>query len=126
MARPAPIDIDAARERVRGLVRRTPVLRLDAPAFGVATPIVIKLEQLQHTGSFKTRGAFNQILAAGTPGRVVAASGGNFGLAVAYAAKTLGIHAEIFLPEVVDPAKARRLQLLGAETVIVPGFYADA
>jgi threonine dehydratase len=122
-----PADIDAARARIEGRVRRTPVLELEPGAFGVPGRIVFKLELLQHTGSFKVRGAFNRMLAAEVPETgVIAASGGNFGLAVAYAARELGHKAEVFVPETSPPLKAQRIQEQGADVRLVPGYYDDA
>jgi threonine dehydratase len=122
-----PADIDAARTRIAGRIRRTPVLELEPGAFGVPGRIVLKLELLQHTGSFKVRGAFNRMLGAEVPeAGVIAASGGNFGLAVAYAARELGHKAEVFVPETSPPVKARRIQEHGAEVRLVPGYYDDA
>jgi threonine dehydratase len=122
-----PADIDAARERIAPHVRRTPVLHLHPGALGVPGRLVLKLELLQHTGSFKPRGAFNRMLSADVPETgVIAASGGNFGLAVAYAAHALGHRAEIFVPETSPPIKAARIARLGADVRIVPGFYDEA
>ena len=122
-----PADIAAARERIEGHVRRTPVLHLAPGAFGVPGRIALKLELLQHTGSFKPRGAFNRMLSAEVPDSgVIAASGGNFGLAVAYAARELGHRAEIFVPETSPPIKAARIAAHGADVRIVPGYYDDA
>jgi len=94
-------DIGAAHDRIGPRVRTTPVLAMEKGAFGIdpAVRLTLKLELLQHTGSFKPRGAFNKMLASDVPTEgVVAASGGNFGLAVAYAARQLGHRAEIFVP----------------------------
>ena len=90
-------------------------------------PVALKLEQLQHTGSFKARGAFNT-LAAGPvpPAGVVAASGGNHGAAVAHAARALGHRARIFVPEFAGPAKIALIERSGADLTVVPGEYADA
>jgi len=89
--------------------------------------VTLKLDLLQPTGSFKVRGAFSRLLAANPkPSRVVAASGGNFGLAVAYAAAELGVAADIFVPETSPPAKVERLQLHGASVHVVAGHYAEA
>jgi threonine dehydratase len=122
-----PADIEAARARIAGRVRRTPVLELEPGAFGVTGRIVLKLELLQHTGSFKVRGAFNRMLSAKVPDAgVIAASGGNFGLAVAYAARELGHKAEIFVPESSPPLKAQRIREQGADVRLVPGYYDDA
>lgn len=113
-------DVEAARTRIAGRVRVTPVFGADGHWF--------KLEQLQHTGSFKARGAFNRILAAGElPGAgIVAASGGNAGLAFAYAARELGAVAEIYVPETAPGVKVARLQALGADVVRTGGEYAEA
>lgn len=113
-----PDDVEKAARRIAGYVRETPILDLG--------DVVLKLELLQHTGSFKPRGAFNRILARGSPSAVLAASGGNHGLAVAHAARALGLRAEIFVPEVVSAVKLARLEELGAHVEVVPGFYADA
>ncbi len=122
-----PADIEAARARIAARVRRTPVLELEPGAFGVPGRIVLKLELLQHTGSFKVRGAFNRMLGAEVPeAGVIAASGGNFGLAVAYAARELGHRAEVFVPETSPPVKAQRIKEHGAEVRLVPGYYDDA
>jgi threonine dehydratase len=109
-------------------VRRTPVLTADLGDFGL-TPgsVAFKLEFLQHTGSFKVRGAFTNLLTRTVPqAGVVAASGGNHGVAVAYAANVLGKRATIFVPSVVSPAKADRIRSYRAELVITGDLYADA
>jgi threonine dehydratase len=122
-----PADIDAARARIGDRVRRTPVLELGAGAFGTPGPLTLKLELLQHTGSFKPRGAFNRMLTSEvTEAGVIAASGGNFGLAVAYAARELGHRAEIFVPETSPSLKARRIAEQGAAVRVIPGYYDDA
>ena len=122
-----PEDIRRARDRIDGRVRRTPVAELGDGAFGVPGRIALKLELLQHTGSFKPRGAFNRMLSADVPDEgVIAASGGNFGLAVAYAAAELGHRAEVFVPDSSPPVKARRIAEHGADVRLVPGFYDDA
>jgi hypothetical protein len=90
-------------------------------------PVALKLEHLQHTGSFKARGAFNSLLAADVPkAGIVAASGGNHGAAVAYAAKSLGHECRIFIPETASPAKIEMIRRSGVEPVIIDGVYADA
>jgi threonine dehydratase len=101
-----PADIEASSARIAPHVRVTPVLRLGQGAFGSAGDISLKLELLQHAGSFKSRGAFNNLLSrtVGAAG-VAAASGGNHGAAVAYAARKLGHKATIFVPEISSPAK---------------------
>lgn len=109
-------------------LRRTPVIRADLADFGLPPgPLVLKLEQLQHSGSFKARGAFANLLLRrpGTAG-VVAASGGNHGAAVAYAAQALGIPARIYVPTVSSPAKIERIRGYGAELVVGGATYADA
>jgi Pyridoxal-phosphate dependent enzyme len=122
-----PDEIRAARERIGAYVRRTPVLELEPGAFGLPCRVTLKLELMQHTGSFKTRGAFNKLLASDVPAvGVIAASGGNFGLAVAYAARTLGHRAEIFVPSTSPKVKAERIRSLGAEVRIVEGYYDEA
>ncbi|MEZ5751526.1 MAG: threonine/serine dehydratase [Paracoccaceae bacterium] len=108
-----------------GHIRRTPVMVLDIP--GLGHPIEIKLEHMQHTGTFKARGAFNSLIAGPVPaGGIVAASGGNHGAAVAYAAARLGIRAHVFVPEIAGPSKIALIQRAGAELSVVPGAYADA
>lgn len=125
--RVTPGDVEAARARIGARVRRTPVLELEPGAFGSNGRVVLKLEQLQHTGSFKARGAFNRMLAAEVPeAGVIAASGGNFGLAVAYAARELGHRAEIFVPETSPPIKARRIEEQRAEVHVIPGYVDEA
>ena len=119
-------DVEAAAERLGDRVRRTPSVVLDARPFG--TPVALKLELLQHTGSFKARGMLNRLLAAELPAgsRVVAASGGNAGLAVAYAARELGLIAHVVVPTTAPPVKVARLRALGAAVVQEGSVYADA
>ena len=119
-------DVLAAADRLGDRVRRTPSVVVDSRAFG--TPVALKLELLQHTGSFKARGMLNRLLAADLPagGRVVAASGGNAGLAVAYAARELGLTAHIVVPVTAPPVKVARLRALGAAVVQEGAVYADA
>lgn len=114
-------DVERAAARLAPHVRRTPNLVLDETT-------VLKLELLQHTGSFKARGAFNAILSARTlpDAGVVAASGGNHGQAVAFAARSLGLRAEVFVPEVSPPLKRARIAALGAEVVVGGAIYDDA
>ena len=125
----SPIEVKAAARRIAGHVRQTPVLALGNDALTWPFSVVLKLELLQHSGSFKARGAFNWLLSrfpdlprAG----VVAASGGNFGAAMAYASRELGVPATIVVPEVTSPVKRARLSDLGANVKVVPGVYADA
>jgi threonine dehydratase len=113
---------------IRPHVRHTPVLSIDMSDFGLAPrPVDLKLECLQHSGSFKARGAFTNLLTRPVPAvGVVAASGGNHGAAVAYAAMQLGVPATIFVPSVTSPAKAERIRGYGANLVIGGDRYADA
>jgi threonine dehydratase len=125
------LDRAAIRETeavIRPFVRRTPVLELAGEDFGLGRfPLVLKLELMQAAGSFKTRGAFaNLQRRAIPPVGVVAASGGNHGAAVAYAAHRLGVPARIFVPEVASPAKIRRIREAGADLVVVGERYAEA
>ena len=118
-------EITRAATRIAPYVRRTPVLRAQVP--GATHEIEIKLEQMQHTGSFKARGAFNTLLAGDVPkAGLVAASGGNHGAAVAYAAGRLGHKAHIFVPEIAGPAKIALIKRTGAELTVVAGEYANA
>lgn len=120
-------DIAAAALRLEGHVRHTPLLRLQGWEIGVRSPVALKLELLQYAGSFKPRGAFNRLLALPSlPARVIAASGGNHGAAVAYAARALGIAADIFVPETTPAAKVARIAGYGASVVRVGTTYADA
>ena len=113
---------------IRPHVRHTPVMRVDMAEFDLkARPLDLKLECFQHSGSFKARGAFTSLLTRAVPAAgVVAASGGNHGAAVAYAAAKLGQKATIFVPEVTSPAKAERIRSYGADLVIGGARYADA
>lgn len=120
-------DVEAAWARIRNHVRRTPVIDLPAGALGIACPLAIKLEQLQVSGSFKGRGAFHKLLSSAVPASgVIAASGGNHGAAVAYAARALGHKAEIFVPTIASPAKVARLRSYGAVVNQVGAVYAEA
>src|SRR6267378_1658746 len=121
-------SIQAAYDVIRPHLRVTPVLELDRTDFGLAAGrLVLKLEQLQHAGSFKTRGAFaNLLLRRLPPAGVVAASGGNHGVAVAYAAMRLGVRAKVFVPTVSSPAKIQRIRDYGADLVVDGERYADA
>lgn len=117
--------IEGAAIRIAPYVRRTPILELEAGAIDVPGRIILKLDLLQPTGTFKIRGAFNLLLA-NNPELVVAASGGNFALAIAHAAEVLGIRAHLFVPDSSPPEKIRRLQESGAEVTVVEGVYRDA
>jgi threonine dehydratase len=124
-------DIRRCYEVIRPYIRRTPVVQVElseldesAPALPAAT---LKLEQLQCAGSFKARGAFTNMLLRDVPAAgVVAASGGNHGVAVAYAARRRGVPAKIFVPTVSAPAKVERIRQLGADLVVTGDRYADA
>jgi threonine dehydratase len=119
--------IEAAAARIAGHVRVTPVIRPSAWEDLTPADITLKLEQLQHTGSFKARGAFNRILSAdAVPAGVIAASGGNHGLAVAHAARVLGHRAEIFVPEISNPVKIEALKAQGATVHVIGRDYAEA
>ena len=109
-------------------VRRTPVVEVDGGDVGAAVSrLTIKLELLQRAGSFKTRGAFAHLLTRAVPSAgVVAASGGNHGAAVAFAAMTLKVPAKIFVPTVSSPAKIDRIRSYGADLVVGGDRYADA
>ena len=109
-------SITRAHHRIAPFVRRTPVM--DVTVDGVHLPVTLKLELFQHSGSFKARGAFNNLVGAkvGATG-VATASGGNHGAAVAYASRALGHAATIFVPEVAPPAKLARIRLFGAAVV---------
>lgn len=123
-------DIEAAAARIAPHVRRTPLWGLDSRALelpGPAVEVWLKLEQLQLSGSFKARGMFNRLLAHPVPpSGVIAASGGNAGIATATAARALGVPAEIFVPKVISAAKRERLEKLGATVVVTGAAYADA
>jgi threonine dehydratase len=124
----SPERITETEKRIRPHIRHTPVLRADLADFGLAPGSVdFKLEFLQHSGTFKARGAFSSLLGREVPkAGVVAASGGNHGAAVAYAAMRLGIPATIFVPSVTSPAKIERIRGYGADLVIGGERYADA
>ncbi|HWP43528.1 MAG TPA: threonine/serine dehydratase [Blastocatellia bacterium] len=113
---------------IRPYVRRTPVIALDGDDFGFGpVALTLKLELFQHSGSFKARGAFANLLTRRVPqAGVVAASGGNHGAAVAYAAMKLGVPARIFVPGISSPAKIERIREYGATLVVAGERYADA
>ncbi|WEX74532.1 threonine/serine dehydratase [Sinorhizobium numidicum] len=126
-----PVTAERIRETealIRPHIRHTPVLHVDMTDFGrPPLPVALKLECLQYTGSFKVRGAFANLLGRAVPeAGVVAASGGNHGAAVAYAARRLGIPVTIFVPTVTSPAKAERIRSYGAKLMIAGNCYADA
>lgn len=121
-------DVVLVRRLLGERVRRTPVLTAEAGALA-AVPVAMKLELLQHTGSFKARGALAALLASGAPAPgagVVAASGGNHGLAVAWAARQVGMRATVFVPESAPATKVDGLRRLGADVRLVGSRYAEA
>lgn len=123
-------DIDQAARRTAGLIRRTPVMQADPGVFN--GPVWFKCEFMQHTGTFKARGAVNRILASKERGElrtdvgIVVASGGNAGLANAYAAKQLGVPATVFVPEAAPAVKVAALKAIGATVVQAGAEYAAA
>jgi threonine dehydratase len=130
-----PFDTSITPERIaeterliRPHIRHTPIVHVDLADFGTAPgPVALKLESLQHSGSFKVRGAFANLLTRPIPAcGVVAASGGNHGAAVAYAAMRLGVPATIFLPSVTSPSKVERIRSYAADLVVAGERYADA
>ncbi len=120
--------IIAAYQLIHPYIRRTPTVEAGGADFGLdAINLIFKLESLQHSGSFKARGAFTNLLSRTiSPAGVVAASGGNHGAAIAYAAMKLGIPARIFVPAVCSPEKIERIRTYGADLVITGDRYADA
>jgi threonine dehydratase len=118
----------AVEKIIRPHVRRTPILAVAGADFGLdSISLNFKLEFLQHAGSFKARGAFTNLLTREVPpAGVVAASGGNHGVAVAFAAMKLGVPAKIFIPTVASPEKIERIRSFGAQLVITGDLYADA
>lgn len=122
-------DIIEAERTIRPYIRTTPVMEVDPADFGIAWRgrLTLKLECMQHAGSFKPRGAFASLL---TPERetrpIAAASGGNHGAAVAYAAKTLGLEATIFVPEISSPTKIAKIRATGCDLRVGGANYAEA
>ena len=123
-----PEKIAACEKIIRPYIRRTPVLAIDGADVGLRLgKLWLKLELMQHSGSFKARGAFSNLLTRKVPAAgVVAASGGNHGAAVAYAAMVLKLPAKIFIPSVASEAKVQRIRDYGADLVIEGERYADA
>lgn len=118
------LDVEAASDRITDRVRRTPMMRVQVGD----SRVFLKLELLQHTGSFKPRGAFNRTLGADSipTAGLIAASGGNHGLAVAHVARELGLHAEIFVPRVSPAVKVDAIARLGAHVTVAGALYHDA
>src|SRR5258708_29919571 len=124
---PSPSEIQAANQRIDNYIRRTPVIDLEAGASGSGARLTLERESLQQAGPFKPRGAFICVLSAEVPADgIVAASGGDHGAAAAYVDRTLGHHAEIFVPTISSPVKVERLRQLGASINIVGKNYAEA
>jgi threonine dehydratase len=123
-----PQAIARCEQVIRPHIRRTPVIAVDGSEFGApAGPLTLKLELLQHTGVFKARGAFSNLLTREIPAAgIVAASGGNHGAAVAYAAMRLGKPAKIFVPGISSPAKIARIREYGADLTVGGEGYAEA
>src|SRR3954468_22338136 len=121
-------DIERVYPVIAPHIRRTPIVAISGADFGLTPfPLTLKLEQLQHAGSFKTRGAFANLLTRQPPtAGVVAASGGNHGAAVAYAAMKVGLPARIFVPTVSSPAKIDRIRSYGADLTVIGERYAEA
>lgn len=115
-------DVAAAQERIRPHIRHTPVLRAEI----AGRPLVLKLEHLQRTGSFKLRGALNALMSGERPRQVITASGGNHGIGVATAAAILDLPATVYVPDTVPADKARRIEAAGARLVRVGHTYAEA
>ena len=120
-------DIRQAAARIKGYVRETPVLASGTGVFGLDYSLTMKLESLQHAGSFKARGAFNNMLSRDVPGAgIAAASGGNHGAACAFAAGKLGMPANIFVPEISSSIKIKKIENYGATVHVGGARYADA
>jgi len=121
-----PSNIRSAHGRIRAHIRRTPILEAASPIDGVP-PLSLKFECLQATGSFKARGAFHNLLTRPMPAAgCAAASGGNHGAAVAFAAQKLGIRARVFVPEAAPWPKIAKIKAYGAEVVVGGALYAEA
>ena len=128
MALPVSRDaIATAHDRIAPFIRRTPLMRLNERAFDLDCHVTFKLDCLQHAGSFKSRGAFNTLLSNQIPhSGVIAASGGNHGAAVAFAAQRLNVPAKIFVPEISAPIKIATITSFGAEIVVGGRVFDDA
>ncbi len=124
---PGREDVESAAARLGEKVRRTPTISLHGDELGVPARVVLKLELLQHTGSFKARGALNSVMSLdSSAAAVAAASGGNHGAAVAWAARRLGLVADVFVPSTSTPAKLQRIREYGARLHLVEGDVGDA
>ena len=115
-----PDDIERAAERIGFRVRRTPVIDHG--------PMTLKLELLQHAGSFKTRGAFNRVLSEPSlpDAGVITASGGNHGAALSYVGSQLGVRTEVFMPSTSPAVKRANIERFGAAVTVIEGYYDDA
>jgi len=119
--------IEQAHSRIAQYIRKTPTIELAKGTFGIEAQLTLKLELMQHAGSFKSRGAFNRILSNTVPAAgMIAASGGNHGAAVAYAAQRLNHKAEIFVPTISSAAKVERIKGYGANIVVKGCDYFEA
>jgi threonine dehydratase len=126
-----PDDITLALQRIRQHVRQTPIITAHAGELGLPVNVTLKLELMQHAGSFKSRGAFNRVLCAVAAGEVgpaglIAASGGNHGAAIAFVGRQLGFPAEIFMPSSSPTIKRDRIASYGAEVHVIDGYFDDA
>ena len=120
-------EIEAVYDRIKNYIRKTPVFDCDANELGLGFPINLKLESIQHAGSFKTRGAFNNLLSANlNSAGFTAASGGNHGAAVAYACQALGFKSKIFVPTISSQVKIDRIKRYSAEVHVEGELYSDA
>ncbi len=124
---PSVADVHAAAVRLETAIRKTPIMAVHGDELGVPARVYLKLELMQHTGSFKARGALNALFTRDVPpAGVVAASGGNHGAAVAWAAAQIGVPATVFVPATSPSIKAERIASYGADVRIVDGYYPDA
>lgn len=122
-----PDAFQSAHKRIQGFARKTPLIDVEPGSFGDHPALSLKLELMQHSGSFKARGALNNLLSRDvTKTGVAAASGGNHGAAVAFAAAKLGVKATIFVPEISTAAKREKIQSYGADLVVSGAEYAEA
>lgn len=121
-------EISAVADLLQPHIRRTPILEVNGLDLGLAVDrLTLKLEYLQHAGSFKARGAFaNLLMREIPPVGVAAASGGNHGVAVAFAAYRLGVVAHVFVPTIASPAKIEQIRGSGARLVVSGERYGDA
>jgi len=120
-------SIEESAARIAPYIRRTPVIAVDSSDFGLTCRLILKLEMLQRTGTFKFRGAINLMLESQDSDEpIVAASGGNFAFAIGHAAAILGKKAHLFVPATSPAAKIDRVRATKAEVTVIEGFYADA